>query len=306
MNEKILLDLRLFDGEAGDAGADTGAATETGKNQRTGDVRRSPHEPHGQERANHYSRQGRSRDAGGTPHANPKGFAAAPPQGENPGGDSAQAPSRPAGRTSPESDRAGPRDREFERLIKGEYRDAFHRRMQDVIDKRFAQTRGLEARMGRLEPLMRRLGLDPGDIDGLAAAVQRNRSSAPDPAARTRQIFTGWLDQAGQVKALYPGFDLAAEAANPQFTRLLSKGLDLRSAYEVVHRDEILGSAMQITAQKVAKKITDNIRARSGRPGEVGIDGRAGMTTRRGAAGLTKAERAAIANKVNRGEIVTF
>jgi len=217
-----------------------------------------------------------------------------------------------------------PRDRDFEKLIKGPYKEAFSRRMQEVIDKRFREAKGVEAKMARVSPLVERMaaqyGLDPADTEGLSKAFEREgevrdrrniRDMSPQEQKAATQrgadrLYQGWMREAQEVEALYPAFDLAVEARNSAFVRLLTRGLDVRSAYEVAHRDEILGSAMRITAQKVAEKVVNNIRARANRPDENGLAGRSGQTFRQGAAGLTREERARIADKAARGERVVF
>lgn len=54
---------------------------------------------------------------------------------------------------------------------------------------------------------------------------------------------------------------------------LLRSGVDARTAYEVVHKDEIIGGAMQYTAQRVQEKVVNDIRARGMRPPENGGSG---------------------------------
>ena len=46
---------------------------------------------------------------------------------------------------------------EFEKLIKGDYKDLFQQKMQSVIDKRFAETKSLQAAADKTAPLINKL-----------------------------------------------------------------------------------------------------------------------------------------------------
>ena len=82
---------------------------------------------------------------------------------------------------------------------------------------------------------------------------------------------------AAAAAGIYPGLSLEAEANDPetgeQFMRLLSSGVDVRTAYEVIHKDDIISGAMHYTAQKVKEKTVNDIRARGLRPQENGAQG---------------------------------
>ena len=65
------------------------------------------------------------------------------------------------------------------------------------------------------------------------------------------RVYAGWVKQAEELKTIYPAFDLQEECRNEQFVGLLQNNVDVRTAYEVIHRDEILGGAMQYTAEQV-------------------------------------------------------
>ena len=85
------------------------------------------------------------------------------------------------------------------------------------------------------------------------------------------RLYQSWMNQAEQIKGVYPSFTLEAEMQNPRFTDLLRNGIDLRTAYEVLHKDEIIPAAMQFTAQNVEQKLTNKIMANGARPTENGL-----------------------------------
>ncbi|NLZ45646.1 MAG: hypothetical protein GX896_03035 [Clostridiales bacterium] len=70
----------------------------------------------------------------------------------------------------------------FERLIKGEFKDAFNQRVQKIVDKRFAKTKGLEKELsdtrllseqstGLVNALAKRYGVESSDLNGIMEAL---------------------------------------------------------------------------------------------------------------------------------------
>lgn len=136
-------------------------------------------------------------------------------------------------------------------------------------------------------------------------AAERERQDNAD------RIYQGWMQQAEQVQQVYGDFDLRGEINNPdtgsRFMGLLRSGIDVKTAYEVVHKDDILGGAMAYTAQQTEKRVTDSIRARGMRPQENGGSGSAPATIRKtDVNSLTRKDRDEIARRVMRGERISF
>ena len=240
-------------------------------------------------------------------------------------------------------------DKAFEQLIKGEYKDAFAKRTQRIIDDRFKQTKGLEAQVQQMEPMLQmlaeRYGIeDTKDLKAIMKAMedddgyyeeeamrrdmsvaqlkqmkQMERENAQFKRAQAEQerqqnadrIYQGWLQQSEQVKQAYGNFDLRSEIGNPEtgerFMGLLRSGVDVKTAYEVIHKDDIIGGAMAYTAQQTEKRVTDSIRARGMRPTENGSSGNAAAVVRKADVNtLTRKDRDEIARRVMRGEKISF
>jgi hypothetical protein len=90
------------------------------------------------------------------------------------------------------------------------------------------------------------------------------------------------LEQQGEaLKKVFPNFDLRTELQNPAFARMTSPnvGISVEDAYYAVHRNEIQTAAMQVTAQKTAQKISNDIQAGNRRPSENGTSGQAPSVT---------------------------
>ena len=234
----------------------------------------------------------------------------------------------------------------FQELIEGEYKAEFGEYVQNVIRQRFKANAENEEKLGKMTPIMEMLGqkydIDPNDIDRIAKVVgdddslyeaeamergmsidslkaikqmerenaqlkQREQQSIADQ--RLRAHFNTLAQQADEAKKLYPSLDLGVEMQNPTFARLTSPnvGVDVRTAYEVVHRDEMRGAEMQFAAQKSAERMANAIRSGSMRPVENGLQGQqsAGVV-KADPKSLTKADREEIKRRVRLGEKIVF
>jgi len=115
-----------------------------------------------------------------------------------------------------------------------------------------------------------------------------------------------WNQQAEQAKQFYPGLDLEAEIKNPDFSRLLSSGVDVRTAFEVIHKDEILQGAMQYAAQRAAKNVTDNVIAGAARPAENGTGAQGAVSAKVDPSKFTDKQIREYRERVARGERITL
>ena len=240
---------------------------------------------------------------------------------------------------------ATPPDRtaEFDKLIKGEYKDLYDAKVQDTVQKRLKGTKDTVDKYNALAPtleiLAKKYGVDVNDIEALNTAINDDdayfeeealekgitvqqlkeiRKMEKENAELKRQmqektaqqnaakLYSAWMDQAEKAKSVYPSFDLKAEMQNPRFVDLLKSNVDVRTAYEVLHKDEIIPAAMQFTAQKVEQKLTNKIIANGARPTENGISSQSAAQVKSDVSQLSKADRAEIARRVARGEKISF
>ena len=150
---------------------------------------------------------------------------------------------------------------EFERLIKEDYKDLYDERAQQMINKRFKEVKGLEARsetLKKLEPLMdmlsKKYGVEAGDAEALVKAIEEDdsyyeqeayeKNLTVDQLKYIKQIereneqfkraeaqverqqladrqYRQWIGEAEQMKDIYPGFDLEAEVRGENGERFL-------------------------------------------------------------------------------------
>lgn len=134
----------------------------------------------------------------------------------------------------------------------------------------------------------------------------RRRMQEQQTRENASRLYAQWMEQAGQVKTVYPSFQLEAELKNGKFVDLLKAGIDVRSAYEVLHKDEIIPAAMQFTAKTVEQKLANKIAAAGQRPVENGNSGQSAAIVKSDVSQLTKADRREIIRRVQRGETIRF
>ena len=235
------------------------------------------------------------------------------------------------------------RNAEFEALIKGEYKEQYDAKMQDTIQKRLKGHKELEAKHNALQPVLdilaKKHGVDASDIEALTKAIEEDDSYFEDEALEKgmtvqqlkefkkmerenaelkamqdeqkrqeegKKLYSAWMQQADEAKKVYPSFDLRAEMNNPRFLDLLRSNIDVRTAYEVLHKDEIIPAAMQFTAQTVESKLAKSIASNGARPSENGMSSQSAAVVKSDVSQLSKADRAEIIRRVQRGEKIRF
>ena len=235
------------------------------------------------------------------------------------------------------------RNAEFEKLIKGEFKDLYDARVQDTVQKRLKSTKETVDKYNSLSPtlemLSKKYGVDASDIDALNKAIQEDDSYYEEEAMEkgisvqqlkeirrmerenadlkkqmeehntkenASKLYASWMNQAEQLKSVYPSFNLESEMTNPEFVKLLRAGIDIRPAYEVLHQNEILPAAMQFATQTAERKLANKVMANGARPVENGMNSQSAAVVKSDVSQLSKADRQEIARRVARGEKIRF
>lgn len=130
---------------------------------------------------------------------------------------------------------------------------------------------------------------------------------------REQQEWDNIVSQGNEVKQMYPDFDLASEMENENFGRLLAtfqrSGFPnaVRTAYEAVHRDEIMGGAMRYAVAQTEQKISNSIQSGMRRPVENGTSQQSASTVGNlDPSKLTKEQLQDFKRRAERGERITF
>ena len=235
------------------------------------------------------------------------------------------------------------RSAKFEELIKGEYKDLYDAKMQDTIQKRLKGTKETVDKYNALTPtlemLSKKYGVDAADIEALNKAIQDDDSYYEEEALEkgitvqqlkeirkmerenadlkrqmeeqnrkenANKLYAQWMEQEKQTKAVYPNFNLRGEMQNPKFVELLRSNIDVRTAYEVLHKDEIIQGAMQFAVNKAEQNFTNKVIANGARPTENGISSQGASLTKSDVSQLSKADLHELQRRVARGEKISF
>lgn len=239
--------------------------------------------------------------------------------------------------TDPERDRKA----KFDALIAGEYKDLFEKRVQGIINRRFAENKSMEEKLKSQGELISRLSEKYGtdDMPALLKAVDEDdelwksvadasdmsveqyrtyrRLERENAALRAHEAeekarkaaaerLAVWQREGEAVRAKYPDFAFETELQNESFSRMLRSGVSVEAAYRALHHDDILAGETARAAAEAERRITENIRARGERPGEAGAAGDAGVMVRRDVSKLTRAQRAEIAKRAMMGGKIEF
>ncbi len=201
------------------------------------------------------------------------------------------------------------RKTQFDQLIKGEFKDLYDARVQDIVQKRLkSQSKTLE-QYQQLEPtlelLVRKYGVEPGDWEALHQAIASDRRAAPltreQVQQKAQQQYDLWIRQAEQAKRAYPSLDLRKEVHNPRFMGLLSRGVPVEEAFLLSHRHEIIPAAMRHGARAAERKLANWIVANGTRPQESGMSAQ-GTVVKNDVSTMSRAQRQDLIRRVRQGE----
>jgi hypothetical protein len=227
--------------------------------------------------------------------------------------------------------------------FKTRFKDEFDSEVQGIIKGRLRKADATQRQLDGLAPLMQMLGtkygVDPSDAAAIVKAVQDDDSYYEDEAlekgltvaqlkqikkleaeneefraaareretdAQAQQIYAKWVEQTEQAKQIYPGIDLRTEAQDPGFMKLLRAGVDVATAYSVIHRNEIMPAVMQYGAKQGEAAAAAKIKKSTQMPSENGLKQAPGATYKSDPSTLTHEDFERIRERVARGEKISF
>lgn len=233
----------------------------------------------------------------------------------------------------------------FEDLIKGRYKADYERSVKAAVSERLKGTKRTISRFSPiLDVLGQQYGIDVSDpekvdydaltrmltddkrlyeqealekgipletlmhmkqVERQNAALQRENAMAQGEMQR-RAEFDRIVGEFAEVQAIYPGADLAAELSNPNFGRLVSNGVPARTAYEVLHQQEINAARTRMVAQAAQQQAVAGIQANGMRPQEGAANAGAGVPVQFDPRKLTRQQREEIRARVRRGENIVL
>ncbi len=138
-------------------------------------------------------------------------------------------------------------------------------------------------------------------------ALLRDAQDKRNTAERTEKLVTAREAEINELRKEFPGFDLEAEAANPQFVAMLRiEALPLRTIYAAIHHDEIVSGSVITAKAETEAAVVANIQARGRRPSENGATVTGGVAVGTNVSSMSRKDRQEVAKRAARGEHITF
>ncbi len=133
-------------------------------------------------------------------------------------------------------------------------------------------------------------------------AQDRERRETAERTEAMNRLYA----QAEEVKKVFPDFDINKESQNPDFARLVSKGVPCLAAYKAVHHDDIVASAMATAVQKASDKLSASVAANASRPNENGMSSQSSAISTVDVKNLSKEQMSDFKKRALAGEKITF
>ena len=165
----------------------------------------------------------------------------------------------------------------FEELIHGRCREEFESRVQKILD---------------------------GRLKGLRQENEKLRALTAEKHLQNVRALESLSGQEKEIQRIYPEFDWRREMEDGKFCRLIAAGVDGRTAYEVVHKEELLCRAMQYASKRAGEQMARSIASGGRRVEENG--GRSVSVSRNDPRTLNSQELSDIRQRVMNGEKIRF
>ena len=193
-------------------------------------------------------------------------------------GENAGAPESAAGKTAPPAD-AGQERKEpearpsWEEILRDpDYKSRYDEAVQNIVRARLRGRADAEARLERLEPVLRALeevyGLtEESDLTALAGTLRDSAGLRRPSGEEIGDHLRALLDEAETLRRSVPDFDLLRELEDPDFLRLTAphSGVSLADAYYARHHAE----RERETARRSLEAVSRSLQSLGGRPREL-------------------------------------
>lgn len=124
--------------------------------------------------------------------------------------------------------------------------------------------------------------------------------------ARIAELQAGWDQEAEQLKAQYPDFNMAEVLANPEVEKMMRSGVSMTNAYRSAYFDHILKQQQAATARQVEQGVVNRMQQRNARPGENGTRPGSAVQTKIDVSHMSRKEMEEMEKRVMRGEVITL
>lgn len=231
----------------------------------------------------------------------------------------------------------------FEELIEGDYKEDFSKKMQSIVQGRIQNIKGSEDNLRALEPVLRSLaekyglqdatnipalveaftnddslyeaeaeerGVDVETLKNIKMLERQNAEFARQMQQREKdaQNAEAWqevLRQADEAKEIYPNLDIEQEMLNEDFAQLVAVNVPVKTAFEVIHHDELQAMSAKAIADQTAQKVANSVKANKKRTGE-GQESGTPVVVKNDPKSLTDEDREKIYERVMAGEKISW
>lgn len=226
----------------------------------------------------------------------------------------------------------------FDELIEGDYKEDFNKKMQSIVQNRIRNVKGSEESLRALEPVLQSLaekygvedstdikslveaftnddslyeeeaqerGIDVETLKNIKKLERQNAEFAREMERREKetenaQAWQEVLRQAEEAKEIYPSLDIEEEMRNDDFAHLVAADVPVKTAFEVVHHDELQAMSAKVIADQTARRVANSVKANRKRIGEG--QGTAPVVVKKDFTKLTNEERDDVYERVMAGE----
>ncbi|MBQ7624289.1 MAG: hypothetical protein IJS65_03315 [Clostridia bacterium] len=207
--------------------------------------------------------------------------------------------------------------REYDDFVRT-HKEIDEKRIQDLINRRFKETKGLEEevkrlseRVRRFDPVVARLaekyGVKAEETSSvLDAFLKDTYFSAEKEAAQETAGEDGKRNAEAAETPEKPTLDPVRDKDEKELPRLLEAGVTPERAYMLLHIDELLAETARRAAENAERETVARLREKGARPAENGVSQGSGFIIKNDVSRLTKKDREDAIRRSLRGELVTF
>ena len=209
------------------------------------------------------------------------------------------------------------RKREYDDFVRT-HKDIDEKRIQDLINRRFKETKNLEEEVKRLtrrvretDPIVAYLaekyGLKVEETSSVLDALLKDAYfSAEQKAAPAAAEEDEKRNAEAGENPEKPAFDPVRDKDDNELPRLLQAGVTPERAYMLLHIDELLAETARRAAENAERETVARLREKGARPAENGVSQGSGFIIKNDVSRLTKKDREEAIRRSLRGELVTF
>ena len=172
----------------------------------------------------------------------------------------------------------------------------------DAYYEKLAMEKGVSTRTARELDKLESQNKHLTEQQQMIQQMERQRAQQ----ARIAELQAGWDQEAEQLKAQYPDFNMAEVLANPEVEKMMRSGVSMTNAYRSAYFDHILKQQQAATARQVEQGVVNRMQQRNARPGENGTRPGGAVQTKIDVSHMSRKEMEEMEKRVMRGEVITL